>query len=154
MTADEICHHCHRAINMGPREVLANLPATADGVPQWHSFEHVIWQLGETIRQELAANTRLRRDPDVQECLLSVAETPALRRGRQPFVMILGFRAAASHAPRIAKLLADPDVNGQALDTLLKLRATGYDEQVRPLLNSPYLWVRRCAKRYLKAHGS
>ena len=48
-----------------------------------------------------------------------------LRRGRQSFIMLLGFKAAEPFAGEIAHDLRDRDVDGHVLDTPLKMRAPG-----------------------------
>jgi hypothetical protein len=153
MTAADICHKCSHAIALAPPERLSDLPKSESGVPQWYPFEHAAWAIGEDIRLALKTNPKLRADPRVHECLLSVAEVRRLRRGRQPFILNLGFRAASPTASRVAALLDDPDVAGHALDTLLKMRADGFAPKVWPLSGSEFAWVRRLAKRYLKSYG-
>ena len=63
--------------------------------------------------------------------------------------MALGFSAAAPHAAALVPLLADPDVHGHVIDTLLKMRVHSYDAAVRPLLDAEHAWIRRLARRYV-----
>ena len=43
--------------------------------------------------------------------------------------MALGFVAAREFADTVAPFLSDPDVEGQVLDTLIKMKAPGYTQQ-------------------------
>jgi hypothetical protein len=153
MTAEEIVRMCSSASALAPREEPPDLGTDDAGVPRWHPYEFKVWQIGEDIRLALKAAPKLRADSQVQECLLMVAEDRRFRRGRQPFIMNLGYRAAASHAARVAALLGDDDVAGHALDTLLKMDASGFARQVWPLVTAQPAWVRKLAKKYLKRHG-
>jgi hypothetical protein len=67
--------------------------------------------------------------------------------------MALGFTSAAAHASDLAPLVADPDVDGQVMDTLLKMRAPGFGAQATFLLSHKQAWVRRLAKRYIDRYG-
>lgn len=152
MTPEEICQQCKQAINLAPRTRPADLPPSL-GIPQWHSHEHDAWKRGENIRLAMKANPKLRGNGQVQECLLAVAETVSLRRGRQPYLLNLGYRAAALYASRVAELLDDPDVAGHALDTLIKMNAGDFSTKVQPLLAAEHAWIRNLAKRYLARYG-
>ena len=90
----------------------------------------------------------------VQEARLTFGRSRLnLRRGRQSFVMALGFTGAAHLAPRVARFLADPDVDGQVIDTLLKMRAPGFVAAVRPLLTDTHAWIRNLAKKYVARYS-
>ncbi len=153
MNAEEICRMCSSASALAPRQEPPDLGTDDAGVPRWHPYEFKVWQIGEDIRHALKAAPKLRAHSQVQECLLRIAEDRRFRRGRQSFVMNLGYRAAASHAPRVAALLSDNDVAGHALDTLIKMNASGFVREVWPLAGAPQAWVRKLAKKYLTRHG-
>jgi hypothetical protein len=150
-TPDEVVRACGEAMGLAPAAPPIDLPPDpiAPGVPAWHRFEHDAWGIGETVRRSLAQKPALRRHAAVQNAILQAVNTPHLRRGRQAFVMALGFSAAAAHAPALIPLLSDPDLDGHALDALLKMRVYTYDQEVRPLLDAKQAWVRKLARRYV-----
>lgn len=144
------------ALGLAPKDVPPDLPenSNAKNEPAWHLFEHRAWEIGEAIRQALAAKPSLRKSAPIQRGLLAVADRRQLRRGRQSFFFGLSHVAAQPHADRVAAHLADEDVQGHALDALLKMRARGYSEGVRPLAGARHAWIRRLAKKYLEREAN
>jgi len=67
--------------------------------------------------------------------------------------MALGFVAAREFADTVAPFLSDPDVEGQVLDTLIKMKAPGYTQQAVSLLHSDKAWIRRLAKKYVDRYS-
>lgn len=118
----------------------------------WYDFEIKVWELGENIRHLFLQNPKLKNDKDVLNKILKVIKTTNLRRGRQSFVLLLGFVGAKSFAPEIALFVADKDINGQVLDTLLKMKAKGYTDKIKPLINSDVTWIRNLAKKYCERY--
>lgn len=147
---------CAQALSLAPDQFLADLPSPEllAGAPAWYPFELQAWQIGESIRQVLARNRKLRADPGVQSMLLRVIHQRNLRRGRQSFVFGLGYKCAQPHAPHIVAFLKDPDIQGQVLDSLIKMRASGFTDQVTPLLEARYMWIRALARKYLRMLGT
>jgi hypothetical protein len=141
---------CAEALSLAPESLLPPLPPSPEllGAPAWYPFETSAWTLGENIRQCLLQRPRLKSRATVLQAIAEVALCERLRRGRQPFVGLLGFRGAAQYASRLLPLLADEDVDGHALSVLLRMRAVGYQDEVRHLLVSDRAWVRRIARRY------
>jgi hypothetical protein len=119
------------------------------GVPAWRDFEHQIWAIGQQIRQLLLKAPHLRADGVLQRQIVEVACDRRAHRGRQSFVMLLGYRPCAEHARRLVEHLDDPFVAGHVVGAIYKMRAAGYSEQVRPLLEDKMAWVRNEARRYL-----
>jgi hypothetical protein len=76
-----------------------------------------------------------------------------LRRGRQSFVMAIGFVSARPYAERLSKFASDPDIDAQVVDTLLKMKAPGFRDKVEPLLASKMTWIRNLAKRYISLYA-
>ncbi|WP_407359669.1 hypothetical protein [Microbacterium sp. LBN7] len=136
-----------------PSERPAELPGAVNGegvyIPGWHSFEHVVWRHGSDIWGLLTEHPALRDDDDLCEQIIAIVTNPAALRGRQSFILACGSVKFAAYAPQIASQLGDPDVEGQALSTLIKMRAGAYAAQVRPLLDSPSGFIHKFAKRYL-----
>jgi hypothetical protein len=147
-TKEHILADCAAARALAPETFPADLPATESGAPDWYRFEHEAWAIGEQVRHCLLRQPQLKRDAAVQRAIVDVIHCGNLRRGRQSFVMLLGYKAAQEWAPVIASYLDDPDVCGHTLDTLLKMRVPGYAVQVEPLLASKYTWIRNLARKY------
>jgi hypothetical protein len=150
-TPDEVIDACEAARSLAPTEVPSDLApdASIGGAPGWHPFEHAAWPIGESIRLSLKEAPSLKRDSRALDAVADVVRCRNLRRGRQSFVMALGFTGAARYAPVLADYLTDPDIAGQVLDTLRQMRAGGYDGAVAPLLRARHAWIRNLARRYL-----
>src|SRR5450830_896429 len=147
---EEVIAATDQALAMAPVEYPPTLPAKHEllGAPDWYPFEHEAWPVGEAIRHAFKAHPSLKRDSRAIEAVLHVIEHRHLRRGRQSFVMAISFVAARPFAPRVAAFLADPDIDGQVIRTLIGMKAAGYADAVRPHLSARHAWIRRYAKRY------
>ena len=133
-----------------PDTVLAPLPLDEClGVPAWRDFEHQVWAIGEQIRQLFLKAPRLRADRALQEQIVDIACDRRAHRGRQSFVMLLGYRSCVEHAGRLVGQLDDEFVHGHVVDAIYKMRAQGYSDQVQPLLDDKGAWIRNVANRYL-----
>ena len=152
-SAEQISAACERAINLAPSEWPATLSPSKDllGAPEWYSFEREAWPIGESIRRTFVKNRKLRR-PEIFRRVIQVLECRDLRRGRQSFVTALEFSEAREFASSLVPLLDDPDVAGQVVQTLLKMKAAGYGPFVKPLIHSNAAWIRRLAKRYVERY--
>ena len=137
-----------------PLEFPTDLPRKKEllGNFTWYDFEIKVWELGENIRQLFLQNPKLKRDKDVLNEILNVIKTKNLRRGRESFVLLLGFVDAKYLAPEIAAFLEDKDINGHVLIALLKMKAKDYTDKVKPLINSDVTWIRNLAKRYCERY--
>jgi hypothetical protein len=151
----EILAACDEAISLVPAEFLPTLPPSKElfGAPGWYPFENQAWPIGESIRQAFATKPRLKKRDNILTRVADVATCRNLRRGRQSFVMALGFVSARQYAERLAVFLGDPDVDGQVLDTLIKMKASNYTREVNLLLHSDKTWIRRLAKKYLDRYS-
>jgi hypothetical protein len=157
-SAAEIIEACEQGLGLAPIEYPPDLPAlnapkALRGLPQWHSFEHEAWGIGERIRRAFVQNPKLKKNAAALEKVLEVAGCRNLRRGRQSFIMALGFVDAREHAKALSPFLRDPDVDGHVLYTLIKMRAPGFVPEVEPLLQSDKTWKRNLAKKYLSRYG-
>lgn len=142
---------CEHALRLAPAEYPKTLSSYKEfaGAPEWYSFEQDAWPIGESIRRAFVENPKLKRKDAVLAKIVEVARCRNLRRGRQSFVMALGFVAARNYAEALVPFLSDPDVNGQVLFTLIKMKAPGFAREVTPLLLSNQTWIRRLAKKYI-----
>jgi hypothetical protein len=68
--------------------------------------------------------------------------------------MALGFVAARRYAEALAPFLNDKDVDGQVLDTLIKMKSPGFTQEANSLLHSDKIWIRRLAKKYLDRYSA
>ena len=79
-----------------------------------------------------------------------VATYRNLPRGRQSFIIALGFIAARRYAEPLAAFFDEQDVDGQVLDTLIKMKAFGFSLEAASLFHSDKTWIRRLAKKYVE----
>lgn len=143
-----------RAEQLIPPLLLPKLPPSKpkwSTEPEWRAFEYALWRLGEEIRQVTARYKAARFTPEQLRRVLAVAVHPRAQRGRQSFILLLGYKKYQDCAAALARQLADPDVTGQVIDTLYKMQAAGYAAQIQPYLQDGN--VRRYAKRYLAKYG-
>lgn len=150
-TEERVFALCDHALGLAPPQLLPDLPASKEAfgtIPQWHAFESEAWPIGEHIRLGLVQHCKMRKLTVFMK-IAEVAQCKNLRRGRQSFIMAMGYVPARDCAPGLIPLLSDPDVDGHVLHTLLKMKATCYRTDVEPLLKSQKAWIRRLAKKYL-----
>jgi len=134
-----------------PRSTPPRLPPM-DGfpdVPQWHDFEHSLWSLGEQIRHAINSQPKLRGDRQLYTEFLAIVRDRSAMRGRQSFVLLFAYRPCVAWAPDLASLLPDPDIDGQVILSLYKMRAPGFSTVVAPFLSSSTEWIRRESRRYM-----
>lgn len=154
-SAQEILEACESALRLAPVEYPPTLPPSKElfGAPGWYDFEYESWRIGESVRRAFVDNPKLKKNDALLRKVLEVATCRNLRRGRQSFIMALGFVAAQQHASTLSQFLNDPDVNGQAIYTLIKMKAPSFARNVEPLLGSEKTWIRNLAKKYLSRYG-
>jgi hypothetical protein len=139
-----------------PEEYVPNLPPieSLKDIPKWHDFEEKIWSLGEELRQLLVDFPRLRKDKDLQEGFVRISVNQNAKRGRQSFILLLGYKFCVHHANQIASQINDPFVNGHVISTLKKMQVSDFVTQVKPFLNSKFTWIRKESKKYLAKYDS
>ena len=154
-TPEQIIGACVATKALAPAECPPDLPTSPllSGEPGWYDFEEQAWPIGEAIHRSLKAKSQLRRDTSVTQAIFGVIGCRNLRRGRQSFVLALGYTTASQHAAGIAALLSDPDICGHVVDTLLKMQVSGYELQVAELARHQQPWVRRLSRRYVARYG-
>ena len=146
---------CEKAIRLAPTQFPHTLPASKEllEAPEWYPFELEAWPVGESVRHAFICSPRLKKRENILAKVADVATYRNLRRGRQSFVMALGFVAACHYAERLAVFLGDPDVDGQVLDTLIKMKAPGHAREVTLMLQSNEAWIRKLAMKYLDRYS-
>ena len=151
---EEVLVACDHALRLAPAQWPDTLPASKKllGAPEWYLFEHETWAIGESIRRAFVQHPHWKKKTFLTSKVVEVATSRNLRRGRQSFIMALGFTSACPHAPSLVAFLSDPDVNGQVIDTLLKMRAGGFAHAVAPLVQSDKTWISRLAKKYIERY--
>lgn len=142
--------------------LLAELPAlraqfrdeylvlAPDGPIIWVNHENLAWSMGESIRQALRRHRKLRSDQTLWSAIEAIATDPAVGKGREPFVMLLGQYGGGDRAPILLQLLDDAQVVGHALYALRLLGAPGAERKARELENSRRTWIRKEARKYLE----
>lgn len=116
--------------------------------PEFYRFEHEIWHLGERIRQLLLEKVSLRKDETLQKRFAAISTNRHAKRGRQSFIMLLGFKSCQKHSESIASQIDDPAVCGHVIDTLLKMKADSFVAEVKPFVNHEVAWIRKKARTY------
>ncbi len=134
-----------------PNRLVGRLPESEelDGEPAWHDFESPIWALGEEIRQLFLRKPALRTACDLQIQILGIATDRRAHRGRQSFVMLLGYKSCANHAARLFQEIDDPCIDGHIISTLYKMKAHGFASQIQPFVTNRMTWIRKEAIRYI-----
>ena len=141
-----------KALLLIPKTRPDDLPPHWDApdVPDWHSSEFDLWPLGEDVRQAMNKKTTLRGDEELYSHFLKIVQDRAGMRGRQSWVLLFAYKSCSQWAAEIADLLPDPDIDGHVVSALYKMKAHGFREQVAPLLNSKFTWIRKEAERYIQ----
>jgi hypothetical protein len=134
-----------------PPTLLPDLPPMNGypDVPQWHSFEHELWKLGEDIRRIINSATILHKAPELYDEFFQIAADKRGTRGRQSFVLLFCCKSCAPWAARIAGLLPDQESDGHVISALYKMRAKGFSGAVSPYAADKTTWIRKEAQRYL-----
>ncbi len=93
---EDILAACERALALAPADYPPTLPTSPDlaGAPEWYPFEYDAWAIGEAVRQAFSRTPLLKKNRPVQKKVIEVTTCRNLRRGRQSFIMALGFVAA------------------------------------------------------------
>src|SRR5262249_39224107 len=143
---------CDDVLRLAPAEYPPHLAPSEElfGAEDWYDFEREAWAVGEQVRQAFVRNPKFKKNISILKKVLEVATCRNLRRGRQSFIMVLGFVAAGGFAEELAPALKDSDVNGHVLSTLLKMKATGFAAEVAPLASDERTWIRKLAKNYVE----
>jgi len=116
----------------------------------WYTYEDMIWAVGESFRQVLKKQKRLRTSQPLFQAIENVASRPTFGKGRESFVMLMGQYGGKDRVPILVSLLQDRELGGHAVYALRLLGAEEAMEAIRPFLESEKPWVRREARRYFE----
>lgn len=144
-----------RAQGLIPKQLEPDLPPTQllPDVAEWHSYEHEIWKLGAEIRQLIATCPSLRNDEELNTKIVSICLNPNTKRGRQSFIMLLGYKQHSNFAPDLIAQVTDGHVTGHILDTISKMKISGYSHIMRQYTDHETTWIKNVAKRYLTQYA-
>ena len=67
--------------------------------------------------------------------------------------MLLGKKRFISYAEKISLLLKEEEIVGHVIDTVLKMGASQYCEQILPYASHSTTWIRNKAKCYIQKYG-
>ena len=133
-----------------PPENLPELPPGrfTQGEPDWYPFEGEIWRIGESIRQLMNEQPKLRGDRELLSGFLRIARDPRGKRGRQSFVLLFAYKPCAPFASELIEEIEDPNVCGHVIDALLKMKVPGFVDRIQPFASHTRTWIRNKAKQY------
>ena len=151
MVSKKVGENINKALKYIPLEEVTELPETRFNLPQWHSYEHSIWKLGEQIRQIILEDSKIKLSEGQIEKIIEIINNPLAKRGRQTFIWLLGKRKYAGLASRIIDQIYDEDVSLHVFDTIYKMRALGYEKEIMDFQESfkPLTLEKKKIARYL-----
>ncbi|MGZ5573330.1 MAG: HEAT repeat domain-containing protein, partial [Usitatibacter sp.] len=121
------------------------------GAPDWVGYEMALWKASERLRALLRARKELRGDTATVGACLSLIADRRFGKGRQNLVLLVGEFGTPKMASALGSLLDDPDVYGHAIKALSKLKAKGFGEPVKRVLDSERVaWIKTAARKYLE----
>lgn len=157
MSVDTVCAYLDAVANLPTQYPIATTVDTPDGPIAWYNYEHLIWAIGEKVRQMLKERRPVRSEAAIWTRVEAICAETAFGRGRESFTMLLGQYGGLTRVPLLLALLDDVVVCGHALYALRLLGAPDAIPMATQLLSTGRPWVRREAKKYLasvKAPGA
>ena len=131
---------------------LAQLNEFSD-IPGWHSYEARIWEIGEKIRETLITEKLLRKDIELLDKYLPICLERRLKRGRQSFITLFGFKHCQPYAASLSSQIDDSHVNGHIIHTFNKMKVAGFGKMILPFTESEKAWIRNEAKKYMAKYA-
>jgi len=156
MEKDKIIDLINKAKYLTPDKLEKDLEPI-DGfpdVPNWHHYENKIWVIGENIRQIIFSKKSLRKDKEITDLILEFCLNKNSKRGKQPFVLLLGYKHLSDYAPKLIRIINDKYVDGHVIDTIYKMQAKGYEKDIQPFAKHKIFWIRKTALKYLEKYGT
>tara|TARA_R110002049_G_scaffold24461_1_gene86719 strand:+ start:122 stop:592 length:471 start_codon:yes stop_codon:yes gene_type:complete len=123
-------------------------------IPDWHNYETNIWRIGEEIRQIIAANKVLRKDAEINNLILNICLNKNSKRGRQSFILLLGYKHLSEHSRELIKMINDNSVDGHIIDTIYKMQSAEFVKEIRPFKTNQQAWIRKIASKYLEKYAT
>ena len=139
------------AESITPKEFEDDLPMMADvpDVPEWHDYEHKIWRIGEQIRHVLIDHKSLRKDKLITDRILKFCLNKNSKRGRESFIMLLGYKHNQHLAGELIGLINDKYVYGHVIGTINKIKIEGFEKEIGQHLNDNRTWIRKASEKYI-----
>jgi hypothetical protein len=133
-----------------PLENLPELPPgpLTSGQPDFYPFEIQIWDIGESIRQLINEQPKLRGDRELLSEFLRIARDPRGKRGRQSFVLLFAYKPCTPFASLLIDEIEDPNVCGQVIYALHKMKVPGFVGRIQLFTSHKETWIRNKAKQY------
>ncbi|WP_299438312.1 hypothetical protein [uncultured Aquimarina sp.] len=156
MEKEKILELIKKAESLTPKKVEMDLEPI-DGfpdVPNWHKYESDIWRIGEEIRQIIITKKTLRKDEEINDLIIKFCLNKNSKRGRQSFILLLGYKHLSKYASQLINMINDKFVNGQIIDTVYKMQAVGFEKEIRPFLTDKHIWIRKLAIKYIEKYGT
>jgi hypothetical protein len=149
---EKIIEYLREVKSLIPNVLEPDLPPSKlfPDVPEWHSYEFKVWQIGEKIRQILVKDNKLKEDEEIAEQIVRIAANRNVKRGRQSFIMLLGSKRYAKYASQIINHINDEFVYGHVLSTIIKMQVWDYKYEIEPLVSDKSAWIRNKAKKYIE----
>lgn len=120
----------------------------------WCAFEHEIWRLGEEIRLCLKKQNHFKLQESQVNRIVHIATNPNAKRGRQSFLMLLGYRRYQCFSEKIVLQINDKSVAGHVIGTLYKMQTSNYSDVIFPFIADEMTWIRNKAKKYIEKYNS
>lgn len=149
---ETVMEYLREAISLIPNRIEPDLPPSKlfPNIPEWHSYEFKVWQLGEKIRQILVRKNKLKDDNEIVEQIIKIATNRNVKRGRQPFIMLLEGKRYAGYSSQLINQINDKFVYGHVLSTIIKMQVWDYTNEIEPLTEDSTAWIRNKAKKYIE----
>ena len=156
MEKEEIIGLINKAKSLTPKNMEKDLNPMEGfpNVPNWHKHEHEIWGIGEEIRQIINTKKSLRRDKEINDLIIDFCLDNKSKRGRQPFVLLLGYKHLSEYAPKLITMINDQFIDGQIIDTIYKMQATDFEKEITPFTTDKITWIRKLALKYVGKYGT
>ncbi len=144
-----------KAEKLRPKILESNLANTQFySVPEWHDYELKIWEIGEQIRKIILKNKSLRNDNEINDLIIRFCLNRNSKRGRQPFVSLLGYKHLSNYAEKLILLIDDEFVNGHVIDTICKMQVRGFKKEIEPFVNNKETWIKKIANKYITKYST
>jgi hypothetical protein len=115
-------------------------------------YEHKIWQLGEELRAIFKENKKFNKKNDFLDEVLKIALNTNAKRGRQPFIMLLGCTACSIFAKLLITQINDKFVSGHIIQAIYKMKVPDFVEEIKPFCKAKVPWIQQIANQYVEKY--